>query len=162
VQRDLILHPQLFRSSLFFHSQLHHWKKGGHKQVCKSLTAETSLAIILDKPTDGMFHSAMPLNGKTRGKTHSTGGYRKPKSVKVNEQFDIKVQGGGPTMPLMIYDKSREFLISLKPEDRGFKELLKAINNEPTWQGRKTFVTASFDAAGNCTVYPGKTSIKTW
>ena len=89
-------------------------------------------------------------------------GYRKPSNVKVGEKFYIKVQGGGPMMPLMIYDKTRECSFDVPPGSPGFEELRKAVNAEPTWSGRKTFVMASFDAKGQCSVYPTMTSMKMW
>ena len=144
--------------------QKEHWKKGGHKEACNELSASKEKGVLIPKPpTDGMFHSTVNFRSGIQGPPMRDGdGYRKPSNVRVGEQFYIKVQGGGPQMPLMIYDKSRECSFSVNPGTPGFEELRKAVNAEPTWQGRKTYVTASFDNQGRCTVYPGITSIKKW
>lgn len=142
--------------------QLSHWKEGGHKKVCKTISARSSLHIMLEKPTsrsDGGGYTTMSLGS---GGSVNSSNYQKPRYATVNEMFDVKVQGGAATTPLMIYDKSREFNISVSPGKPGFEELLKAVQAEPTWQGRKAFVAASFDGEGNCTVYPGVTSMKKW
>ena len=146
--------------------QLEHWKKGGHKKVCKALAAKQTVAIALDKPKGGMFYSTVSLNHKTRFQNSDSrdeaSGYTKPRGVDIDEKFDLKVQGNGNDCPLMIYDKSRECNFKIDPGDAGFDELLQAVRAEPTWQGRKTFVAASFDDRGVCTVYPGLTSIHKW
>lgn len=144
--------------------QREHWKKGGHKKECKVLAAKQTVAIALDKPKGGV--STMLWNRehsfKSSGPQDEASGYRKPRSVGIGEQFDLKVQGNGNDCPLMIYDKSRECNFSVDPGGSGFGELLQAVRAEPTWQGRKTFVAASFDSQGVCTVYPGLTSIHKW
>lgn len=144
--------------------QMKHWKQGGHKEVCKTLAAKRSQAIQLDKPGPSQ-QSSSTFSYATRMVTPAEpegSGYRKPSNVALDEHFDIKVQGGSPAMPLMIYDKSRECNFTLHPGERGFDELRQAVNNEPTWNGRKTFVLAQFDADGNCMVFPGCTSVKKW
>ena len=149
--------------------QRQHWNKGGHKNVCAGLAEQQSVAIVLEKPKGDQFYSVVSyssLKKKNRGSSFKqqkeSAGYTKPSNVNVDEKFVVKVQGSGSMAPLMVYDKSREFNITVSPESPGFGELLKAIKAEPTWQGRKTFVAASFDADGNCTVYPGLTSIHKW
>jgi hypothetical protein len=140
-----------------------HWKKGGHKAVCNQLSADKELGVAIPKPTGTRFASTINVHSRRPSAPTAEGvGYRKPYNVSIGEQFYIKVQGGSPQMPLLIYDKSRECQFDVQPGTPGFEELRKAVNAEPTWQGRKTFVTASFDAQGKCTVYPGITSIKTW
>ena len=113
-----------------------------------------------------MFYSTISTRPNTHlspTRTEKEGaGYRKPSNVAVGERFYIKVQGNGPKAPLMVYDKTREFNITVAPGSRGHEQLWKAVKAEPTWQGRKTFVEASFDIEGNCIVYPGKTSIRKW
>jgi len=147
--------------------QRQHWNAGGHKKVCKDMAASKTVAIMLQRPKDtGQHMSLFSLSGKARGtvtNTHGEGsGYRQPSHVGVGEKFDLKVQGTGGPSPLMLYDKTRECNFYVSPGEPGFTELLKAVQAEPTWQGRKTFVTASFDAGGNCIVYPALTSVKKW
>jgi hypothetical protein len=81
----------------------------------------------------------------------------------VGEQFYIKVQAlPSDTQPLLIYDKSRQFEISYPFDRRGYREMYNAARGERATNGTKTYLKASFDASGSCTVYPGTTSIKTW
>jgi hypothetical protein len=147
-----------------------HWKRkqGGHKNECKKLAQKLELAIQLDKPEDGgMFYTSLSLRGgasrlKPSSPHRKPDGYKKPSAVRVGEKFVIKVQGNGPGQHLMIYDKSRECSFHVTPTSTGFSELYEAVQAEPPWQGRKTFVAASFDEDGNCTVYPGQRSIHKW
>ena len=147
--------------------QTEHWKQGGHKKQCKEWRSEQATSIMLERPTeDGMFHSLISTRPNshlsTSGANSATSGYKKPSSVAVHQRFDLKIQGNGPNAPLMVYDKTRECNFMVSPGTRGFQELWQAVKAEPTWQGRKTFVEASFDANGNCIVYPGMTSVKKW
>eukprot|EP00539_Tryblionella_compressa_P009458 CAMPEP_0178783456 /NCGR_PEP_ID=MMETSP0745-20121128/3697_1 /TAXON_ID=913974 /ORGANISM="Nitzschia punctata, Strain CCMP561" /LENGTH=198 /DNA_ID=CAMNT_0020440973 /DNA_START=9 /DNA_END=605 /DNA_ORIENTATION=- len=130
-----------------------------HKKVCNELAESQEKGVVVPKPTEGGFETIFNLRSSPGA---AGSGYRKPSNVQVGEKFYIKVQGGGPQMPLMIYDKSRECSFSVSPNSPGFEELRKAVNAEPTWQGRKTFVMASFDSKGVCTVYPSITSMKKW
>lgn len=143
--------------------QVKHWKEA-HKAECKKVRAQQrGGGIMLEKPAGGGYFSTISFtSGRSTAGQREGDGYRKPSSVAVGEKFFIKVQGGGPTMPLMIYDKSRECNFGLNPGDVGFDDLRQAVNREPAWQGRKTFVAACFDAEGNCTVYPGENTIKKW
>ncbi len=88
--------------------------------------------------------------------------YRTPSSVDTDEKFYVKVKGVGPQMPLLIYDKTREFEMSLEPGKPGCNEMREKVNAEPAFQGRKTYVMASFDAEGHCTVHTGMTALKKW
>jgi hypothetical protein len=89
-------------------------------------------------------------------------GYRKPDNIAVGEFFFVKVQGGGPVLPLMIYDKTRQCSFHYPPKMPGFDELRKVVNAEPAFQGRKTYMKASFDSNGDCTLYPRTATIKKW
>jgi len=135
------------------------WKKGGHKSVCKP--TEGDEGIVIDKPDDnGMFSSTMNFRSRS---VQQSGSYRKPSNVAVGEKFYIKVQAGGPTTPLLIYDKTRECEITLPSQQRGFQELYNKVRSETATQGRKTYIKASFDDAGKMTVYPNESTIKsTW
>jgi hypothetical protein len=142
-----------------------------HKKECKKLRNSKSKGIVLNKPEPGgMWFATINFAAMQKGNGRSgytapqteADGYRKPTGVGVDENFDIKVQCADAWSPLMLYDKSREFNISVNPGSPGFSELVEACSAEPTWQGRKTFVAASFDESGNCTVYPHVRSIHEW
>lgn len=149
--------------------QVSHWKL--HKKDCVDM-ASLSLGVMLGPPSefnDGLYSSTMSLRGTTglrNPKINDPGtGYKKPRGTKVDEKFVIKTQGNEDTSPILIYDQSRTCNFFLKPHQKGFKEVLKEIRNEPAWQGRKTFMKASFDKNGVCTVYPEKAGVKkhyTW
>jgi hypothetical protein len=143
--------------------QVSHWRST-HKKECKALAALAGKGIKLQKPpSTGMFTSI--LNTRTRQASSSTkdgDGFRKPGNVRANETFYVKVQGGGPTLPLMIYDQTRQCSFSYPPECRGFGELRAKVNAEPAFQGRKTYMKASFDSKGNCTMYPTTATLKDW
>lgn len=148
--------------------QIADWKSG-HREECKEFCSNRSNGIVLNKPEPGGMHfTTMNFSALRNGRLGQPNprteveGYRKPRGVEINEKFDIKVQCASAITPLMLYDKSREFNISVDPGKPGFSELFEACRAEPAWQGRKTFVAASFDDRGNCTVYPHVRSIHKW
>jgi hypothetical protein len=147
--------------------QLDHWRVS-HKKECKDLASLRNQAILLDPPKNTRLHSVI-LNMQNCGPRYTRAspesqqdGFRQPSSVRVGEKFYVKVQGSSIHTPLMVYDQSRECNFEVFPGEKGFTEMLQAVNDEPTWGGRKTFIMTSFDEKGLCTVYPGMTSIKTW
>ena len=120
--------------------------------------------VKLEKPSGtGMFMGL--FNSQTRQPSQiikDGDGYRRPDGVGVNEKFFVKVQGGGPSMPLMIYDESRQCSFSYSPRMRGFDQIREKVNAEPAFQGRKTYMEASFDQNGDCTMYPSSARLKKW
>lgn len=143
--------------------QTTHWKKGGHKQECKRLTSEKDDTVVLEKPAPGgMTFAITNVSGTSNASGTAAGTFRKPSGVKVDEQFYIKIQGGGPMMPLMIYDKTREFLAHVEPGHPAFEKLRAKVAADPNANGRKTYLKCSFDVNGKCTVYLGTRSVKTW
>lgn len=140
-----------------------HWKSG-HKKECQAAADLAENGIKLEKPPDsGMFSAT--LNSRTRQSTPSqreADGFAKPKRVAVDEKFYVKVQGGGPTMPLLIYDETRQCNFSYFPGLRGFQQIREKVNAEPAFQGRKTYMKASFDKNGDCTLYPSTATLKKW
>lgn len=134
--------------------------KAGHKAACGSREEE---GIVLDKPQGTGFSATINFaTGRPSAPRKDSDGYQKPRSARVNEKFYVKVQGGGPVMPLMVYDKSREFNICVNPGQAGFEQMRAKVNAEPAFQGRKTYMSASFDGQGRCIIYPHLTSMKTW
>jgi hypothetical protein len=134
--------------------QVSHFSK--HKAECKDIAAYVN-GVKLNPPAQTMFTATMSFQ---TGMSHSGGTYQKPRNVKCNEQFVIKVQGNGDQFPIMVYDQTRFCSFDLCPGQPGFKEVLAEIRNEPAWQGRKTFMKASFDENGACTVYPSTAGVK--
>jgi MYND finger len=138
--------------------QTKHWK-ASHKKEC-NLLVEISKGVIVEKPgPTGQFASS--LNWKTRVLREAKG-YQKPSHVNIDEKFYIKVQECGPTGPLMIYDRTREFEFCLNPGQSGFEELRRAVLAEKKAMGRKTYMQASFNGGGVCIAFPSTATIKTW
>jgi hypothetical protein len=137
--------------------QRNHWK-AGHKQICKQICKEKEISIVLEKPNESPYGNS--INFKTG--VISKGTYRKPSHVAVDEKFFVKVQGGPDAMPLLLYDQSRECEFHYSTGLRGFCEMLDKIRADPSANGRKTFMMASFDSSGHCKVYPGQTGTKKW
>jgi hypothetical protein len=138
--------------------QVANWKQ--HKVICKKLAADPVKGVLLEKPPPDD-RCSITLNWKS-GKQNSPGSFRKPDNVAVGKRFFIKVQGNSGSAPLLIYDESRQFECMYSSGLRGFHEMLEKVKADKASQGRKTYMRASFDAAGNCTVYPGSATIKTW
>jgi hypothetical protein len=130
--------------------------KAGHKKVCKEFCKEMDAAVTLKRPA--MYGQTMNfMTGRA-----TSGSYRKPGHVAVDERFYVKVQGGSEIMPLSIYDKSRECDFAYTPDLPGFREIRVKVQADPACNGRKTYMKASFDAAGNCKLYPAQTTTKSW
>lgn len=146
--------------------QVQHWKE--HKKECTTLSS-LSASVTLDSPGEfslpgGMSSFIQNFRGGGSNLSQESG-YKKPRGKKYDEKFVIKCQGNGDSSPLLIYDQTRTCQFYLRKEQKGFKEISLAIRNEPAWQGRKTFMKASFDRNGVCTVYPEKAGVKshyTW
>lgn len=137
--------------------QKNHWEEG-HKKECKKLGG-----IKLDPPSDagGAFAGMQTslLSMKT-GRSSSDGSFEKPDSVDIDERFNIKVQASADCTPMMIYDKSRQCSFMISPGQPGFDEVFNATRSQAAYQGRKSFMKASFDCKGRCTVYPGTANTK--
>ena len=128
------------------------------------MAASASAEVKLERPPEtGMFSATISFKTRQASAPSRGGdGFRKPNRVGVGEKFFVKIQGGGPTMPLMIYDETRECSFHYPPGLQGFDQLRAKVNAEPAFQGRKTYMKMSFDAEGNCTAYPQTTTLKKW
>ncbi|GKY91688.1 hypothetical protein MPSEU_000140600 [Mayamaea pseudoterrestris] len=145
-----------------------HWRSGGHKEECPKLSREKQEIVVLERPPPDVkntFQSTFQLGGgkfTSQPVAHASATFHKPSHVAVGEQFYIKIQAEGPTAPLLIYDKSREFRTSVEPSTPGFDALRNKVKSDPTSNGRKTYMKCSFDEQGRCTIYLGTRSAKTW
>jgi hypothetical protein len=119
-------------------------------------------AVKLAKPAGGATRAAMHTLFSHGATTYSGGGYKKPCDVATKEKFFIKVQAAGDNSPLLIYDKSRHFMIDLHPGTSGFSELLAKVRAEPTSMGRKCHMKAMFVENGDCFAYPYTATLKEW
>jgi hypothetical protein len=144
-------------------SSVEHWK-AQHKKECKNLQGISESGIRLEEPpSTGMFVSTINIRtGKASAPAKDSDGFRKPANAAVDEKFYVKCQGGGPTMPIMIYDETRQCNFTYPPGLAGFEEIRAKINAEPAFQGRKTYMKAAFDSDGECTIYPSTTTLKRW
>lgn len=136
--------------------QVAHWKEA-HKVECENLSAHTS-GVKLSKAGAAGGHTASFSFSSLQANT--SGAYRNPRGVNVGDKFVVKVQGGSDVMPLMVYDETRTCEFHVLPTEAGFHEIVKAVRAEPAWGGRKTFMKASFDSSGECTVYPATAGVK--
>ena len=135
--------------------QRYHWKNG-HKAECTKIAMKNA-GIKLDKPErQEMYNNMVSLQ---TGKSTS-GSYRKPRGVRVKEMFVVKIQAGGAMTPILIYDETRTCEFDIRPHQTGFQIILEETQKELTWNGRKTFMKASFDENGDCTIYPATAGVK--
>jgi hypothetical protein len=138
--------------------QISDWK-AGHKQACKQVEEERGASVQLETPP--VTENTVMISFATRHTSAPEGSYRRPDDAAVGEQFYVKVQALANS-PLLIYDKSRQCHFFYPSHLRGYREMYSAAVGERATNGTKAYLKASFDANGNCTVYPGTTSIKTW
>ena len=138
--------------------QVAHWK-GGHKQECKRLAEEKQRFIVLEKPHESSYK---PRTTSHKTGKMSSGTYRKPKTVAVDEVFYVKIQLADTRSVLLLYDKSRQCEFGILPTQSGFDELTRIILSETSTRGTKTYMAASFDSSGSLRVYPKQTAIRTW
>lgn len=139
--------------------QKEHWKKGRHKYECKEAESTAlSIGVKLDPPLNGEMNQF--TTSMRTGESHTSGEYKKPPSVQVDEKFVVKVQSMDNTSPILVYDQSRACTFSIYPGQPGFKEIVRETRKELAWQGRKTFMKASFDESGACTIFPSTAGVK--
>ena len=136
--------------------QANHWKNG-HRKECSNLS-KASQGVKLEPPPNTGMHSA--TFSFTHGATGSGGSYRLPDGTKSGELFLVKVQANNAQFPIMIYDETRTCQFTLHPGQPGFQEVLTETQKEMTWDGRKTFMKASFDESGQCTIFPNTAQVK--
>ena len=144
--------------------QVSDWSEGGHKEECKQIRAQKNEVVVLEKPAPSdYFRSTFSLNTSAlQAIPMTTDTFRKPSCVAYNEQFYIKIQGEGPTMPLYIYDKTQDFKTFVDPGTPGFDVLRAKVKADPATGGRKTYLKCSFDESNKCTIFLATRSIKTW
>lgn len=135
--------------------QKEHWNNG-HKQECKKIASLYAGVKVCPPPTD-MSYATLSL---VSGSSFSKGSYRRPPSIGINEKFVVKIQANGDRCPILVYDESRRCEFDIKPQSPGFQEILTETQKEMTWDGRKTFMKASFDEADMCTIYPATAGVK--
>jgi hypothetical protein len=135
--------------------QRKHWKNG-HKGECQKLGA-LSAGVKVYPPKTNM---ATATQSFTTGKVYDKGYYRRPRGVKVNEKFVMKAQAMSATYPILVYDETRTCEFDIPVEASGFGEILAEIQKEKAWDGRKTFMKASFDESDICTFYPATAGVK--
>jgi len=142
--------------------QVAHWKS--HKAKCKELSASKQ-GVRLEHPSvmsDGLHRAAVSFR---TGRMAESGSYAKPRGVGFDKKFVVKVQAAGETAPMMVYDETRQCQFDINWGQKGFGEILAAVRSEPAWQGRKTFMKASFGKDGVCTMFPDRAGVKshyTW
>mmetsp|Transcript_37067 Transcript_37067/g.64990 ORF Transcript_37067/g.64990 Transcript_37067/m.64990 type:complete len:556 (-) Transcript_37067:298-1965(-) len=121
--------------------QLNHWRT--HKAECQVLDEEYSIQLC--RPN----HSSLQFASSCKGVS-----FERPSGVNVDERFWIKVQCLTESDEHLVYDKSRSCSFSIMPGTPGHLELLKKVQYCKAFDGRKLYFKASFDASGNCNVYP--------
>ena len=146
-----------------------HWGTE-HKNVCKKLIKNSQKEIKLERPPilpngttiNPRAQHASKKSTKSLTSLQPSEGFQKPHNVAIDETFYVKVQGGSPIMPLMIYDETRQCFFQYPPGLKGYDELRQKVNAEPAFDGRKTYMKASFNKDGECTVYPSTATLRKW
>ena len=126
-----------------------------HKKQCTN-PEEYSIELVRPEPRSEV------LQLTNRNGIQDAGFYTRPDGVKVDELFWIKVQVMSDSLQHLIYDKTRTCTFHLAPKTPGHRELFEIVSAEKASMGKKTHVKASFDAAGNCKVYPNTATLKSW
>ena len=86
--------------------------------------------------------------------------YQKPEGVEVGGKFVVSVRGTSDREPLLICDESRTCNFEYEPSGPGHAEIWREVQKESAWDGKKTFMKASFDEEGECTIYPTTACVK--
>jgi len=132
-----------------------------HKPDCKKIQ-KTMVGTVTIKPEqlDTRMHHAT-LNNASRN-TNPSNTIRRPRGVRVDEEFDIKVQANSNQFDMLIYDKTRDCSFSLPPQAEGFDRLFQRVKVETRTNGTKAYFKASVNAAGYLVVKLGETTLKGW
>lgn len=147
--------------------QKEHWKNG-HRKECKVLKELNVGVKVLEAPpnasTTRSYERYSNLISNTSGQL-SEDSYCKPRGVNVDEKFVVKIQVITEQHDIMVYDKTRTCQFAISPQQECFKPIFTETRKEQAWNGRKTFMKASFDNDGICTIYPKTAGVKakyTW
>jgi ankyrin repeat protein len=132
-----------------------HWV-AGHKKEC-SILAKTTQGVRLDAPD--VYEMSRPHLSCSSG-NQTSASYRKPDGVTHDELFLVKVQINTSKSSVLIYDETRGCQFTVRQKQHGFQEVVTETQKEKAWDGRKTFMRASFDEAGICTIFPHTAQIK--
>ena len=138
--------------------QVAHWKV--HKKDCKKQEK-----IKLDPPDLSHIPSGYNEFASNRNGIFSDGGYSKPKHVKTNELFYVKLQrpldddGMGS---ILLYDKSRECQFAIQPFQTGYQALIDQIKKEKGSYGTKTHFQAKFNEKGEMFILPNSSKLLAW
>jgi hypothetical protein len=137
--------------------QKSHWKE--HKKSCKT-KATADAPIVIDSATN-LNNFAVTINATT-GMTSNGDSFQKPAYAEYGQPFYVKVQcGQTPTVPMMIYDQTRECNFAYGQEKAGFHQLFAKTRAQSASDGRKSYYKASFGEDGKMTVFPGTSTLKT-
>jgi len=89
--------------------------------------------------------------------------FERPSDAGIDERFYVKVQCNSESSPHLLYDRSRSVSFAIMPNQPGHSELLKKVQGEKAFNGRKAYFKAAFDASNNLRVYPNLSSTtKKW
>mmetsp|Transcript_37115 Transcript_37115/g.90220 ORF Transcript_37115/g.90220 Transcript_37115/m.90220 type:complete len:554 (+) Transcript_37115:78-1739(+) len=135
--------------------QVQHWKQG-HKQECDEILAEAAGVQLSSAYVEHTIALSTTFLLSDQFGTH----YQKPDGVKVREKFVVSAQAFSNTVPVFIRDQSGTCQFQYKITGPGYSEIWKELEQETAFCGRKTFMKASFDEAGECTMYPSTACVK--
>jgi len=122
--------------------QLQDWNE--HKKHCKS-PEEYSIKIVRPSTSGAEF--------------------KRPDGMEVDELFWVKVQNNHESLAYALSDKTETCRFSVLPQASVYRELSEELSSFSAKKGAKEMkchVKASFDAAGNCKLYPSTATLKTW
>ena len=134
-----------------------------HQDTMQKSNADTFAStngVKLDRPTGSLASSFGTFMSFFFGARHTEGTYRKPRGVDVDELFVLKIQANSEFCPILVYDETRTCEFTIGPGTSGFEEVLTETQKEMAWGGRKTFMKASFDESGTCTIYPASAGVQ--
>ena len=123
-----------------------------HKAECQVVDEEFSIQLSRPDASCPMYiSSAMGIS------------FVRPSDADIDERFYVKVQCESESSPHLLYDRSRSVSFAIMPNQPGHSELLKKVQGENAFNGRKAYFKAAFDASNNLRVYPNLSSTtKKW
>ncbi|CAJ1959821.1 unnamed protein product [Cylindrotheca closterium] len=134
--------------------QTQHWKQGCHRLECTRLAFVASGVKLSCKHLDHEMTSSGSLD-------FFGDSYVKPIEIQNGQKFVVAVQINPDTKSLMIFSVCDGCQFQYHSTGPGYYTIVKEVQKEAAWDGCKTYMKASFDANGDCTMYPTTACVKT-
>lgn len=139
-----------------------HWQEG-HNKECPKMRKQYKECIVIKDPSTRNGDANDRITIVYSVENVAVTAFRRPSHVGVNESFTVKVEClKGEKNSILICDRTRECEFCIRSEHKAYKKLLAKVLSDKVTAGTRTYVSASFDRKGYCSLFMNQTKRKTW